>query len=390
MKLTAKILLQPNKEQKKVLLDTLQEANTACNEISSYAFQNKCFSKFNIQKAIYHPIKESFNLSAQVVVRCISKVSATYQTQKTQIRNHNAKCKRNAAQPEEKKSLVQATFRPYGAIAYDTRILRYYTDKYMVSIWTTNGREKIPFVCNNHVAKLLQHQQGESDLAYSKGKFFLLATCDIPNEAEQEFDDILGVDLGIVNLATDSDGEQHSGKPVDDTRKWYEQRKAALQSVGTKSAKRRLKKLSKKERLFKRDTNHCLSKKLVSKAKCTNRAIALEELSGIRKGTKVRKAQRSQHSKWAFRQLREYITYKSELKGITVLLVDPRNTSRTCSSCGHCEKANRRNQSDFVCKKCFHSINADVNAAKNIKQVAFNLPIVSRQLACAEGQALHL
>lgn len=159
-----------------------------------------------------------------------------------------------------------------------------------------------------------------------------------------------------------------------------------MQSVGTKSAKGRLKKLSKKERLFKRDTNHCLSKKLVSKAEYTNRAIALEDLSGIRKGTKVRKAQRSQHSKWAFRQLRSFIEYKSELKGVTVLLVDPRSTSRTCSSCGHCEKANRKNQSDFVCKKCSHSINADVNAAINIKRVAFRLPMVSAQALC-EGQA---
>lgn len=200
MKLTAKILLQPNEQQKKALLDTLREANTACDEISAYAFQNKCFSKFNIQKAIYYAIKESFNLSAQVVVRCIGKVADSYKLDRDK----------------------QRTFRSYGAIAYDSRILRYYTEKCIVSIWTTQGREKIPFVCNDHVTKLLQYQQGESDLAYSRGKFFLLATCDIPNEAEQEFDDIFGVDLGIINLATDSDGEQHSGKPVDDTRKWYE------------------------------------------------------------------------------------------------------------------------------------------------------------------------
>ncbi len=359
------MLLQPDEEQKKVLLNTLQQANAACNAISAYAFQNKAFSKFNIQKAIYHQIRESFNLSAQIVVRCIGKVADSYKLDRDK----------------------QRSFRPYGAIAYDSRILRYYTDKCMLSIWTTNGREKMPFVCNDHVSKLLQYQQGESDLAYSKGKFFLLATCDIPNEAEQEFDDILGLDLGIVNLATDSDGEQHTGTPaagkdVDDIRKWYEQRKATLQSVGTKSAKKRLKKLSKKEHLFKRDTNHCLSKKLVSKAKCTNRAIALEDLSGIRKGTKprprwIRKAQRSQHSKWAFAQLRSFIEYKSEMKGITVLLVDPRNTSRTFSWCGHCEKANRKNQSNFVCKKCSHAINADVNAAINIKRVAFRLPMVS-------------
>ncbi|MBC7923179.1 MAG: hypothetical protein H7Z75_19030 [Ferruginibacter sp.] len=102
-----------------------------------------------------------------------------------------------------------------------------------------------------------------------------MATCDIPNSNEEEFDDISGVDLGIVKLATDSDGCSFSGEKVEQSRQWYDKRKSTLQSVGSKSAKGRLKQLSGKENLFKRDTNHLISKELVLKAKDTNRAAAL-------------------------------------------------------------------------------------------------------------------
>jgi putative transposase len=139
MKLIAKLLLQPTEEQTSALLDTLRETNTACDEISRYVFEHKVFSKFKLQRAIYYTIKESFNLSAQVVVRAIGKVADSYKKDRDRPR----------------------TFKPLGAIAYDTRILRYYSEKQQVSIWTTQGREKIPYLCNNHIAQLMQYQQGK-------------------------------------------------------------------------------------------------------------------------------------------------------------------------------------------------------------------------------------
>jgi transposase len=46
--------------------------------------------------------------------------------------------------------------------------------------------------------------------------------------------------------------------------------------------------------------------------------------------------------------------------------VDPRNTSRTCNVCGHCEKANRPSQAKFLCKHCGYSEHADLNSARNL------------------------
>src|SRR5262245_36233183 len=117
---------------------------------------------------------------------------------------------------------------------------------------------------------------------------------------------------------------------------------------------------------FQRDTNHVISKKLVQKAAVARKAIALEDLSGIRERTTVRRAQRYERHSWAFFQLRQYITYKAAQADVPVNLVDPRNTSRSCSHCRHCEKANRTSQAEFLCQRCGFAASADYNAARNI------------------------
>ena len=113
-----------------------------------------------------------------------------------------------------------------------------------------------------------------------------------------------------------------------------------------------------------------------TKAKGTGRGIALEDLKGFNGQQMVRKSQKERFGKWAFDQLRRYITYKAIMEGVSIMVVDPRNTSRTCSVCGHCEKANRKSQALFSCKRCEHTENADINAAKNISSKAsINTPI---------------
>ncbi len=121
-----------------------------------------------------------------------------------------------------------------------------------------------------------------------------------------------------------------------------------------------------------RNTNHRISKSLVEKASCTHRGLAIEDLKGIRERTKVRKAQRARHSSWAFAQLREFLSYKAAKASVYLAVVDPRNTSRTCSECGHCEKANRQGET-FCCRPCGNTADSDINGAKNIR-AAVNLP----------------
>ena len=132
-------------------------------------------------------------------------------------------------------------------------------------------------------------------------------------------------------------------------------------------AKKKLRHLAGREARFRRHENHCIAKRLVTTCKDTGRGLALENLHGIRNRTTVRRKDRARHTGWAFGQLRAFLDYKAALAGVPVEVVDPRNTSRTCSRCGHCEKANRKDQATFVCRHCFSSLHADVNAARNIR-----------------------
>ena len=344
MKLTAQVKLMPTPEQAVALKKTLEVANRACDHISAWAWEHKTFGQYAIHKGVYGEVKALFGLTAQVVVRCIAKVADAYKLDR--------KTKR--------------TFRPYGSIAYDDRILRWYVDKSLVSIWADGDRHHIPFVCGEKQRKLLASQQGESDLVFFGGNFFLLATCNVVDPPPKDAKDFLGVDLGIRNIAVSSDGETFAGGLVNGLRKRHARLRGRLQTKGTKSARRLLKKRRRKEQRFARDTNHVISKKLVAKAEGTNRGIALEDLKGIRSRTTVRRSQRRNHNTWSFFQLRAFVAYKAKLAGVVFVLVDPRHTSRTCPVCGHSHKANRPSRDLFRCVACGFSGPADHIAARNI------------------------
>lgn len=362
MKLIAQVRLNPTPEQHASLLQTLEQANALCNRMSQYAWEQRVFGAFKLQKLTYHAMRQASGLTAQMVIRCYSKVADAYKKDKR----------------------TQRFFRERGAIAYDERILRWYTDIGRVSIWSVDGRLNIPYSAGARQKELLKHQKGESDLVYSRHRnaFYLLATCDIPDPTEQETEDALGVDLGVVNIATDSDGESHTSAVIEKNRKRIAKLRGDLQQCGSRSAKRHLKRLSGKQRRFQRDMNHCISKRLVLKAQCTKRTIRLEDLTGIRERTKVRgKPERAKRSNWSFKQLRDFIGYKAQMRGVKVEYVDPRYTSQRCFACGQIEKANRKSQAEFLCLKCGHVDHADHNAALNIAfWASVNAPIVASEL----------
>jgi IS605 OrfB family transposase len=203
----------------------------------------------------------------------------------------------------------------------------------------------------------------------------------VPDDAPIDPEGFLGVDLGIINIATDSDGQIHSARQLLNVRHRQRRLRRKLQKKGTKSAKRRLKQLSGKERRFANDTNHCISKQLVMKAQGTGRGIALEDLEGIRDRVTVSRRKRDQLHSWSFHDLRNKIGYKAQLRGVAVVLVDPRNTSRTCRQCGCIDKRNRKTQEKFLCTRCGYASHADVNAAVNIsRRAAVNPPYAGSDL----------
>ncbi|KAB2943433.1 MAG: transposase [Candidatus Methanoperedens sp.] len=353
---TLMIKLDTSKEQHASLLETMHQFNEACNYIANIAFERKTANKMELQKIIYYEVRDKFKLSAQLTIRAIAKVSEAYKRNKT----------------------IKPEFKPIGAIVYDQRILSWRKLE-AVSILTISGRQTIPIRIGEYQRVRLDRIRGQADLILRNDIFYLAVVVEVPEASKFDAVGTLGIDLGIVNLATDNDGESFSGKQIDTVREKNAVLKANLQKTGTKSSKRHLKKLSGRESRFHRDVNHVISRKIVAKAKDTKQAIALEDLKGIRKSVTVRRTQRSRIHSWAFFQLRSFIEYKAILVGVPVVLVNPRGTSHICPVCNHNERGNRPNRDNFKCVQCGFSGNADHIAAINIaaRAVEVNQRIVA-------------
>jgi IS605 OrfB family transposase len=349
------VKLDPSPEQHKMLWDTMKRFNEACNDIADTVFRLHSANKLEIHKTVYYPVRERFGLSAQLTIRAISKVCEAYKRDKS----------------------IKPEFRLDGAIVYDQRILSW-RGLEKVSLITLEGRQVIPVRLGDYQKVRMDRIRGQADLILVKGIFYLCVVVEVSEESPYDPKGILGVDLGIKNLAVDSDGEVHSGEQTIQTRERLDSLKARLQRKGTKSAKRHLKRLSGRMARFSKDVNHCISKRLVAKAKDTLRSIALEDLEGIRRRVTVRKAQNRSLHTWNFGLLRMFVDYKAKIAGVPLVFVDPRNTSQTCPSCGNVSKENRPTRDEFRCTQCGYAGPADYIAAMNIAfRGQVNGPIVA-------------
>jgi putative transposase len=352
MKLTVQIQLMPDDDSGRKLRETVVRFNAACNWIAGECFKRQCSNAFEARKFAYHETRARFGLSSQMAQLAINAVCDAYKRDKG----------------------IRPTFREHAAMAFDLRTMSFKgLDR--VSLLTLEGRVVIPFILGKYQAERMPMAKGQCKLLLRHdGKWFLIVTVDVPDVAPVPVTDFIGVDLGIVNIATTSDGETHSGEATEKVRKKHRLQKRRLQRKGTKGAKKKLHRIAKKESRFRKHENHVISKTIVESARRTERGIALEDLNGISDRVTAKGGNaRARLKGWAFAQLSFFIDYKAKLVGVPLVFIDPRNTSRTCNACGHCERANRKSQSEFICKACGHAANADRNAALNIKFKALAL-----------------
>ena len=354
MKQTFLVRLELTAEQFRMLRETMRAFNHACNFIAARAYKLRSANKMRLQKEIYAETRKHFGLSAQMAIRAIAKVCEAYKRDRSK----------------------QPHFRDFSAMVYDQRILSWKRLE-QASILTLNGRILVPIRIGEYQKARMDRIRGQADLILRNRRFYLAVIVEAPEASQYDPVGALGVDLGIVNLAVDSDGTTYKGKDVDRTTHRMERIKAKLQRCGSTSAKRHLKRLSGHEARYRRNVNHTISKRLVAKAEDTGRAIVLENLKGIRGQTMVRKAQRRRHNSWSFNQLRQFIEYKAKMAGVPVMFVNPRGTSHTCPRCERQEKKNRPSRDRFECVGCGLAGPADYIAALNIAaRGAVNRPIV--------------
>ena len=365
MKRVIQIKMLPTPGQATALEETMRRFNRACNWVSERAFERQLANSYALHKLYYYEVRETFDLPSDIAILTFARVAANYKRDKSK----------------------QVSFRPLAAIPYRKGSFRY-KGLETLNIKTADGvRHDIPMVMGDYQADQFGNVRLFAELVRRKdGQFFLMATVEHEPEPPCDPDDFLGVDLGVENLATDSDGEIHSGGDVEQVRTKNQLLKSALQSAADLAAnarkrkriRKKLKRIGDREARFRRNTNHCISKRIVAKAKGTGLGIALEELKGIRDRIRFRKPQRSRIGSWGFDQLRRFIAYKAEQAGVLVKIIDPKYTSQMCSQCGHTERGNRSSQSEFRCKQCGYQAHADYNAALNIRaRASVNMPIVS-------------
>lgn len=367
MKVVA-VKLRTTPESKSALDDTMQRFNEACNHLSSIAWERKEFRAFTIQGIAYHETRALFGLPAQLTVRAIAKVADSYKLDRS----------------------IQHAFGMKSAVVFDARCFKL---KNLSSVELTTTRGRFAFVMQHggkQRADLDGATTGEADLLYRDGEYYLAITVKKPEPPTADTSGgILGVDLGITEIATDSEGNQYSGEPVKALRRKYQRIRTLLQKSQTKSARRHLRKIKRRQSRFVANMNHIISKQIVQTALLSAKALALENLTGIReRASGFSRQVRWLMGNWSFADLAAKITHKAKESGIPVYQVDPRNTSRTCSGCGFCDKANRKSQAHFKCLSCGFFCNADINASVNISRKVeetrasfVNTPIVSTCLS---------
>jgi IS605 OrfB family transposase len=330
------------------------------------------FRRFDVQKRFYADLRTRFGLAAQPAIRVIGKTVDAYTTLRANLKAGNY------GPPEsDRRRKVEATpivFRLQAAQPFDARCLSWQLGaggrEGTVSIWTTAGRLRNLRIVGNpgHLALLRSGTViGETDLIRRDGVWLLHAVIEIPQAAQQEpVNGFLGVDMGIINIATTSDGDRMSGVRLNRYRKRQQNIRKRLQARQTSSARRLLKKRRRTEARFATDVNHQISKRIVAEAERTGRGIAVEQLTGIRDRVRLRKPQRAMLHSWAFAQLGQFLAYKAGRVGVVIVQVDPAYTSQQCHHCGWIDKKNRRSQASFVCGRCGFVGHADHNAAHNI------------------------
>ncbi|MFE6756932.1 RNA-guided endonuclease InsQ/TnpB family protein [Streptomyces sp. NPDC057684] len=365
MKIVVQVKLIPEAEQATALSATLTACNDAANWVSVVAFEHGVPREYDLRKHTYAQLKAR-GLGAQAAQHVIKKVRDSYTTLKANVRAENLG--KEGTKRRRKAESKPISFRPDAAQPFDDRCLSWQLDAQTVSIWTTSGRLRgIRFACSTGALETLQdHRRGESDLIERDGVFYLIATCDGSEAEPYEPDGFVGVDLGIVNIATTSTGYQAAGRGLNRYRKRQLALRAKLQRKRTKSAKRRLKERSRREQRHVKNINHVIAKTIVTEAERTSAGISLEELKGIRQRVRLRKPQRVTLHSWAFAQLGEFIVYKARRAGVPLVFVDPAYTSQTCCECQHVDRRNRVDQGLFICRGCGVVAHADRNASHNI------------------------
>lgn len=385
MQRTVRLLLAPTAEQMAAMLETSRQFTAAFNAVCEAAWDADEKNGVKLHHLTYKALKTQLpglvsDLHIQARVKATEAIKSVF-TRRNQGRTtscpHSSSC----------------------SPRYNVHTFKIDWTSHTVKMSTTAGRITAPFHLPTTFAWASAGKVCTADLIHRNGRFFLHVVIETESPVIEPNDAVIGVDLGINRPAVTSERRFFGEKRWKDIETKLFRQKRQCQAKRTKSAKRRLKILSGKQARFRRDCDHVISRRIVDIVP-PGATIVLENLTGIREQAKSRgKRHRRRLHGWSFAQLRAFVIYKAEAIGVRVAFIDPRHTSQTCSKCGHRERSNRKSQSLFKCRSCGFALNADLNAARNIRAkhlVGLGTPLTgrppsigptSRKTQCGEASA---
>ncbi len=340
---TAKVKVTEISEALNETMERYREAVQFCIDRS---WPKEKTSHNAIREQSYYEIRDKYDLQSQLAINATKHASEM-------VKSADSK-------PEVTNEAIRYNFPRSASVSGDWDEL---------SLATIDGRKKFSITIPECYQQYLDAEVCESTLIKQDGAFYFcfVFAIEVDIDAGSRCDglgNVVGVDLGVNKLAVTSDASFY-GTDVKVKRRQRDEFVADVQSKGTHDAHQRLKEYGGRWKRFMDWKNHVITRRIVNQLEPGD-TIAMEELTRIRESNG---SCTDWVHKWAFRDLQDKIEYKAHLKGVKVVYVDPKDTSKRCSECGHVSDDNR-NGGWFECVECGFTLDADLNAARNIRDVA--------------------
>ncbi len=348
---TLKVKLEIKSEDATALDVTRAAYVEALNETSAVAFEQGIKNPVTLHHLTYQTMRELTGLPSNLVCSARTVVAEAYKREPKPKKAHH--------------------WKESAGVRFDARTLTLRIVERKATLTTKRGRIKVGLVFGDYHQQYLDGSwkiANTATLIKQKRDWYLCLVADKEIE-DASGPETIGVDSGIKKIATVSTGKVFKGGSISQLRRRRFKQRRSLKAGHNRSRNQRrlLKRLAQREQRAVAWKLWNVANGIVREAIRVNAStIAIEDLKGIRDRIRVAKKQRIIHHGWPFASLFAKIRHAASKHGIQVEEVEARNTSRTCNRCGHCDKANRKSQSQFRCAACSHSLNADLMASHNI------------------------
>lgn len=209
VKLTVKCKLDVPASSLEAIDDTFSRYREACEYISGVAHETKTYGKVALHHKVYYPVRERYGLPAQLTCTARDKVAEAYRRDRDKRHRFKRDC-----------------------IRLDARTFRLYPEAERCAFTTMGGRVKASLLLGDYQKELLSTWEttGAADFVRKRNTLYVHIVVYRDFDDLEAASDYLGVDLGIRNIASTSDGEILTGEVVDKVRTRYAKLRQRLQA----------------------------------------------------------------------------------------------------------------------------------------------------------------